>query len=115
MTGWQMYWLLMLDNISVGFWTATVTFLICTIIKMVVNCADSEFYEHIKLTFVMLAATGFFWIFAMLTPTTKQMAAIIVVPQIVNNEDVQKLPANLVELANEWVETKTKELKGESK
>jgi len=49
--------------------------------------------------------------FFMLTtflPTTKQMAAIIIVPKICSavesNEQLKQLPNNLFTLANEWME-----------
>lgn len=45
-----------------------------------------------------------FLLLSVLTPTTKQAAAIIMVPAIVNNEEVQKLPDNILRLANEWLE-----------
>lgn len=45
---------------------------------------------------------------ATFTPSTKQMATIIVAPAIINavaeNKQIQELPGSLVELANEWVE-----------
>lgn len=42
-----------------------------------------------------------------LTPTTREMCAIKVVPMIANNEDLKGLGGDVVELAREWV----KELK----
>lgn len=41
---------------------------------------------------------------ACLTPSTKEMCAIKVIPVIANNEGVQELPNKVVELANEWME-----------
>ncbi len=50
-----------------------------------------------------------------LLPNMKEMAAIIVVPKVINavaqNEDFKQIPTNIVELANEWL----KELKPKSK
>jgi hypothetical protein len=37
-------------------------------------------------------------------PNTKQMAVILVAPKVINNEQVQKLPNQVLELANEWLE-----------
>lgn len=37
-------------------------------------------------------------------PTTKEMAAIIVLPAVANNEDVQALGSELPKLAREWLE-----------
>lgn len=42
-----------------------------------------------------------------LIPTTKQMAAIILVPKIINgieqSEPLQEIPNNLLDLANDWI------------
>jgi hypothetical protein len=48
--------------------------------------------------FLVLAGSGVF------IPTTKQMAVIMVAPKVINNEQVQKLPNQVLELANEWLE-----------
>lgn len=40
---------------------------------------------------------------AFVTPTTKEAAAIIVVPKIVNNTSIQDCAKNLVETANSWM------------
>ena len=39
-----------------------------------------------------------------LIPNTKQAAAIIVLPEIVNSEAVQQLPGELTTLAREWLQ-----------
>ncbi len=38
------------------------------------------------------------------TPTTKEMAAIIVIPAIVNNQDIKELGGEIPKLAREWLE-----------
>lgn len=40
-----------------------------------------------------------------LVPTKVEMAAIIVVPLVANNKEIQKIPTNVAELANEWIKT----------
>ena len=47
---------------------------------------------------------AFFSLVACLTPTTKEAAAIIVIPVIANNEQVQELPNKILELGNDWLE-----------
>lgn len=37
-------------------------------------------------------------------PSTKQAAVIYCLPKIVNNEQVQKLPDNLLRLTNQWID-----------
>lgn len=38
------------------------------------------------------------------TPTTKQMAIVVVLPKIINNEKVQGIPEKVLGLANDWLE-----------
>lgn len=38
-----------------------------------------------------------------LTPTTKEMAAIVVIPRVANSETVQQLGKGVVDLANQWL------------
>ena len=49
-----------------------------------------------------LAFVAFF--IATIIPSTKGLVAIYVVPRIVNNESVQKIPAKFLKLAEEWLE-----------
>lgn len=41
---------------------------------------------------------------ALLVPTTKEMAAIIVIPKLANSETVKELGDGVVTLAKEWIE-----------
>ncbi len=126
MTGWQMYWLCRLDGIKevVGVFVfvlslaATVLLIFYYITKY---CGDIDGDEEakninkllkrpLKIVPVILA---FLMLICLFVPNTKQMAAIIVVPKIVNNEKAQQIPENLLELCNEWTKQKLEELKGD--
>lgn len=37
-------------------------------------------------------------------PNTKEVCAMKILPKVINNEEVQKLPNKVVELANEWLD-----------
>ncbi len=129
MTGWQMYWLLRLDGIKDMFQGLAA---ICTTVG-VIGLAASVIFKFIyimdkeddgvlevanylrKPIFVLFVVSGIALLGQMLLPSTKQMAAIIVVPKIVNNKQAQEMPENLIELCNEWTKDKIKELKGETK
>lgn len=50
-----------------------------------------------------------------LTPSTKTLAAMIVLPAIVNSEAVQQIPAELTTLAREWLQELRPAKKGDSK
>lgn len=56
-----------------------------------------------RLAFVGIPLGLLFMSAKTLTPSVKQIAAIIVVPSIVNNKHVKELPDKLLGLANEWI------------
>lgn len=45
----------------------------------------------------------FFNFAQMLVPTKSEMAAIILLPKLANNENINKIPSNIADLANEWI------------
>jgi hypothetical protein len=121
---WMMYWLVKLDDVRVFFITgSTVTGVLLgiTLIPTLMCSAEVLSYpsnskseraflatvkKHYKKGVLLLLS---FLLPAFLIPSTKQMAAIIIVPKLYNglteNEGLKELPDNLVELANDWIET----------
>lgn len=103
----QMYWLTRLDEICCLFGVlgiiSFVAAIICLLIWAVNN--DDEDFEKFKAYGLRLVA---FFVFALATmafvPTTKQMAAIILVPRIANSEKVQMAGNKLYDLAVEWMD-----------
>ena len=104
----QMYWLTRLDYICLIVRIIAILgggiMLVFTIIGGI--CLSEE--DISKKTYTRLL---FLWIIALagivgtiLTPTTKEMCAIKLVPIIANNEQVQELPNKVVDLANEWLD-----------
>lgn len=51
----------------------------------------------------------------LLVPTTKEMAAIIVIPELANSKTVKELGDGVVTLAREWLEELKPNKKGETK
>lgn len=47
----------------------------------------------------------------MFSPSTKTLIAMYTLPSIVNNKEAQKLPINLVNFANSWLEKNTDKMK----
>lgn len=100
----QMYWLVMLDSINLG------SAIMCIIIAMVFACliiAYAEGYEYpviVKILMPILVVL-FITLFSVCVfiPSTKQMAAIIVVPKIANSEKVQTIGNKVYDLAVEWM------------
>ena len=48
---------------------------------------------------------------AIFTPSSKTVAAMVVIPPIVNNEQVQQLPNNVLEFINDYLKDAKKSLK----
>lgn len=61
-----------------------------------------------KFIWPFFASGCFFLLLSLAMPNTKEMAIIYVTPKVVNsvmaNEELKKLPSNLVGLANSWIE-----------
>ncbi len=110
MTESTVYWVVMMDNISMAIYLLFGMSLLAALITAVVagSLADSG---DDKDTFTMIKAFGVCCAFSLvclvgvaLVPDTKQAAAIYVLPRVVNNEQLQQLPNKLLELSNEWLD-----------
>ena len=113
MTSWQIYWITRLDGASIAcglLWIILLMSLLFWIpVKMGVSLLGLKKYLffHLGTFFIFLAAD-------VLLPTTKEMAAILILPKVYSsvsaNEELKKIPNNLVRLANEWIESMTKKV-----
>ena len=119
-TTMKMYWLVKLDDLQHAVTHLTwlpVTWVVITAIVAVVaiaaaDCEDKDTKERVwrRIKNAMLLCIPMLFLgvviqfTAALIPSTKQMAAIIVVPRIANNEKVQAAGNKLYELAVEWME-----------
>ena len=100
----QMYWLTVLNGI-IGLWVAFAVVSVVLLVATVAYIADNDNCPRAK----ALACAAFTWLIlsltgVALTPTTRQMAAIVVIPKVVNSEKVQTAGNKLYELAVEWME-----------
>ena len=119
----QMYWLTRLDRFTkeVPEVLAVILFvaIVFAVVKALINYEDTGEFASSLLRKVLL------WVIApillaiagltIFVPTTKEMAAIIVVPKIVNNEKVQQAGDQLCQLATEWMEELHPKKKGGEK
>jgi len=104
LTSMQMYWLLMLDNINFLFGVGFVVCIVLLFFGMVFTALEETWFD-LKKVWVFLSVLIFmFLILGSFTPRTKQMAAILVVPKIVNNEQLQQMPDKILNLGLEWLE-----------
>lgn len=132
MTGWELYWILKLDDIRdlfhglcVPFWVVAVA---CGIVFAITNIARAvesgvysteklhqDFLERMKRLSSLSAKIGLPTVVVaivlvgakFLLPSTKQMAALVVVPKVSNvitqSETLKKMPAKILKLADDWV------------
>lgn len=123
-SGWTVYFIMILDSV-VNFWVTMCVLsgiytCVSLIIHIAVRCEEEQGNVDKKdvkrcdaYSFsIRKWAIPLFLIFCFLavtTPNTKQMCTIVVVPKIVNtvagNEQIQKLPENIVGLANDWIKS----------
>ena len=106
-TPMQMYWLLKLDDIGVGCSTFIVFLvavaIVCFVLFGFAREDNNEKEQKILLKSVCLALIGASLLGVVKTflPTTKQMAAIYVVPAIMNNEKIQQIGNDTLDITNQ--------------
>ena len=100
-----MYLLTRLDGLCVFFGVAYTISFISTFASFVF-CNDDDLAEFAPRKKYSVIALAISVCGAILTPPTKQMAAIIVVPKIVNSTAVQKDVPELYSLGVEWLKDK---------
>ena len=115
----QMYWLTKLDDIRQALgsiiWVPIAWIAIVAVASFCafMACADMDSVRSVVIGRIKKASWTcvpmVLWIVATqiavaLVPSTAQMAAIVVVPRIVNNEQVQTVGNRLYDLATEWLD-----------
>lgn len=121
-TAWNLYWLTRLDGIGVFFWVVAIGALTVLGIVMAKRSIDEDFPSIYTEEMRESNRLGVRWSLriavvalpiAVLTPTTKQAAAIILLPEIINLAIVQEeIPAEAREvygLAKEWLRDQVEE------
>ena len=123
-TPFEMYILLMLDNISMAATAASIILGVLSVFALlgvcINNVEENDKKYVLKIVKTICRAFVFCTLVSVFLPNTKQAATIILVPKILNNEKVQDigqngldLANNLLKLSNEYIEknliTKEKE------
>ena len=101
----QMYWLLMLDNIRDLFVVIIIILMLIAVVFLGLSDLGDSLnpQQRKKWAILFIFAILFCSIAVTFIPATKQMAAIIVVPKIINNEKVQQMPEELLNLGMDWL------------
>ncbi len=100
-TTMQMYWLVALDSLVI---TTYILSIILAVIAFTSVAVVLDGAAPLRVPVILSAVMAFFLMVATFTPSTKQMAAIIVVPKIANGEKVQTVGNKLYDLAVEWMD-----------
>ena len=113
-TPMQMYWLTRLSpitNMLICIVTLLVVFTVVFVCAAITMPSDifGEKTHLMRMRFIKTTiATGIlalvFGFVNMLTPTTREMAAILIIPRVANSEKVQTFGNQLYDLAVEWME-----------
>ena len=108
MTMSEMYWLTRLDSIvhflGVSFFCESV---FCIFGVFWINGFPDKYdFQPMRFTIYkfVIIVTAFTGLSLMLVPTTRQMAAIIILPKIISNVKSKELPEKVISLADEWLE-----------
>lgn len=116
----MMYLFIMLDNIrhiltftmgwGIAYMVIVITFTLLSWLIYADN-GDEQIMNFInwlgkfkKLHIAIFVSVWLIFGFKSLIPTTKQMAIIYVVPKVANNEDIQKIPKNVLTFINKYLE-----------
>ena len=109
-TSWDIYWITRLDSINGGLIAFALTAGIGGLISVLFGHLEDEGTAK-KLGIAGVIVGLFLSAAAVLTPTTKQYAAIVMLPKIANNEQIAELPENAAALLNKqlkaWVDDLT--------
>jgi hypothetical protein len=124
-TSWDIYWITRLDGIGemlAGIAAIGFMVMVCTAIFYAFwiddKCREERgpHWKRYRMALATLFCVSFMGVsLRIMTPTTKEFAAIYLLPKIANNEQVQKVPENLLKLLNTkmeaWIQDTLKENK----
>jgi len=113
-SGWELYWITRLSALKGvlgvalcigGFVWVIFTSLVMLDDDINLNEWGKKWYKLWTLSLVLVLMT--LW----LVPTTEEMFAIKVLPEIVNNEKVQHIPQKALDYVDKWLESQLEELR----
>lgn len=105
---WLIYFIGIADRISGVFTCISIALCICCVILFIGVVEEQMDINILKKSFIAAVLCGLIAIF---TPSSKTVAAMVVIPPVLNNEQVQELPNNVLEFINEYLKDAKKSLK----
>jgi len=112
MSSFDIYWILKLDEIHnllgfISFFLFMGAILLgCSAFSMWFDgdARKNVYRQCRKGSYISCILFVVFLSLCILIPTTKQACAIYVLPKIINNEKVQKIPEKILDLSNQWLD-----------
>jgi hypothetical protein len=118
-TSWDIYWITRLDNINgiliIG---GTLCLIFITVVLFAAgDIRHDQIWHYKKAIITNIIISTIALLLGLMTPTTKEFAAIYLIPKIANNEQMQKIPDNAAKLLNakmeQWIDDTLAEKKKE--
>ena len=110
-SSWMIYGMIVLGNlgiIGVIFGIISLTALFFAVIYYVIELSDFPDKDNVKAAKLLInrliIASVVLWLLAALCPSTKEMAAIYLIPKIANNEQVQQIPNKALTVLNKYLD-----------
>ena len=101
MSGFELYLLLLLDNLNAFFIIFSILLIVSAGIMALYAALEMEDVKHWKAAGI----AGFVFAFiAVLLPSTKDAVLIYVVPPVINSERAQEIPEKILDLVDVWLE-----------
>ncbi len=113
-SGAMIYWITRLNETK-GFLTVlmviSAVFIVIGIVAFIASVEERDGDSKKSMTkfgkrMITVGLAAFLVLFpaSVLIPSEKDAAAILILPLIISNQEVQKIPKGMVDLANEWLE-----------
>lgn len=108
MTEFSVYWIAILDGVNIGLGFICFFGFIAVIIGLVTCILSLERHNKVevgpkKIVFASILTIFLSMLALMFTPDSRQAAAIVIIPKIINNEQLQEMPKKILELGNAWL------------
>lgn len=105
---WLIYFIGIADRVSGVFSFIAIASTMALVIGVLVSLDLGNSLKGLKIPFIIAIVSG---LIALFTPSSKTIAAMLIIPPIVNNEQVQQLPNNVLEFINDYLKDAKKSLK----
>jgi hypothetical protein len=105
---WLIYFIGIADRVGGVFAFISIASIMALAVGIGILSDSNNSLKALKIPFIIAIICGLIAIF---TPSSKTVAAMVVIPPIVNNEQLQELPNNVLEFINEYLKDAKKSLK----